>query len=134
MDRPALILKGLGIPIYLVWDGDQHDESGIRSNRLLQRVVGVDPVDYPSRIEATYACFQTKLEKTLREELGPDYDKELDNCKSEFGYTDRKQSEKNPQVLAAVLNRTAANGKTSVSLDAIVVNILELHKKESESR
>lgn len=130
MDRPALILRAFGIPIYIVWDGDEHDEDGIRSNRILQRIVGVDPIDYPSCIEATFACFHTKLEKTLREELGPDYDKELDNCKREFGYTERRQAEKNPRVLTEVIRRTAANGKTSASLDAIVEHILELYMKE----
>lgn len=130
MDRPALIFKGLGIPTYVVWDGDQDDKAGIRSNHILQRIVGVDPVDYPGRIEATFACFQTKLEKTLREELGPDYDRQIDDCKREFGYTERKQAEKNPRVLAEVIRRAAANAKTSASLDSIVDHILELRRKE----
>lgn len=131
MDRPALIFKGLGIPTYLVWDGDQHDEEGIRPNRILQRIVGVDPVDYPGNIEPRFACFQAKLEKKLREELAPDYDKELDNCKTEFGYMNREQADKNPRVLAEVLRRAAAREKASASLDAIVDHILELHRKES---
>lgn len=131
MDRPALIFKGLGIPTYLVWDGDQHDDSGIRPNHILQRIVGVEPVDYPSELGTTFTCFQTKLEKTLCEEMAPEYDKHLENCKQQFGYTDRKQAEKNPRVLAEVIRRAAANGKASPSLEAIVGHILTLHGKET---
>lgn len=134
MDRPALIFRGLGIPTYLVWDGDQHDNSGIRSNHILQRMVGIEPVDYPGRLEETFACFQTKLEKKLREEMTPNYDNELDGCKREFGYTERAQAEKNPRVLAEVIRRAAANGKTSASLEAIVGHILALHKKETAEK
>jgi predicted ATP-dependent endonuclease of OLD family len=129
MDRPALIFKGLGIPTYLVWDGDKDDAKGIRSNRILQRIVGCDPVDYPSRIEETFTCFQTKLETMLREELGSNYEKGFDNCMHEFGYKDRGQAEKNPRVLAEVIGRAAASQRTSSSLNAIVDHVLELHRK-----
>ena len=130
MDRPALIFRGLGIPTYIVWDGDEHDQDGIWPNHILQRIVGVEPVDYPNRLEATFACFQAKLEKKLREEMTPEYDTELENSKQEFGYTDRKQAEKNPHVLAEVIRRAAAKGKSSASLAAIVGHILALYKKE----
>ncbi len=134
IDRPALIFRALRIPTYVVWDGDQHDDSGIRSNHILQRIVGVEPVDYPSKLEATFACFQTKLEKKLREEMAPDYDTELESCMQEFGYTEGKQAEKNPRVLAEVICRAAAKGKTSAWLEAIVGHILALHKKETAEK
>ena len=128
VDRPALIFKGLGIPTYLVWDGDQHDEDGIRTNHILQRIVGVEPVDCPSGPNARFACFQTKLENTLGEELAPEYATGLENCREEFGYAERKQAEKNPRVMAEVIRRAAAKGKKSASLEAIVGHILALHK------
>lgn len=134
IDRPALIFRDLRIPTYLVWDGDENDKNGIRANHILQRIVGVDPVDYPGKLEATFACFQTKLEKKLRQEMVPHYGTELESCKQEFGYTKREHAEKNPRVLAEVIGRAAAKGKTSPSLEAIVGHILTMHKKETAEK
>lgn len=128
MDRPALIFKRLGIPTYLVWDGDKDDANGVRPNHILQRILGKGPVDYPTGVNDECACFETKLEKELRKEFGPVFDAELENCRKKFGYGDRKQAEKNPRVLCEVTRRANDTGAKSPSLEAIVEAIMELHR------
>jgi putative ATP-dependent endonuclease of OLD family len=129
MDRPALIFKRLGIPTYLVWDGDKNDTNGVRPNHILQRILGKEPADYPTGVNDGCACFETKLEKELRKEFGPVFDAELENCRKEFGYGDRKQAEKNPRVLYEVIRRANDTGAKSPSLEAIVEAIMELHRR-----
>jgi hypothetical protein len=119
MDRPALIFRRLKIPTYLVWDGDYGVPEGIRSNLILQRIVGVEPVEYPSGICASYAALRTKLETMLAEELDPVYGPELDRCRAEFGYAKRTQAEKNPRVMGEVIRRSGLKGARSQSLEAI---------------
>src|ERR1700722_16105233 len=41
LDRPTLIFRALGIPVYLVWDSDKGDkDDSSKTNRLLLRLVG----------------------------------------------------------------------------------------------
>lgn len=129
IDRPALIFKGLGIPTYVVWDGDEGDKQGIRSNHILQRILGVQPFDYPEGLSERFACFQTNLARKLREELAAEYDSELETCMTEFGYSERERAEKNPRVMAEVMRRASAKGKTPVSLESLVGHILALHRE-----
>jgi predicted ATP-dependent endonuclease of OLD family len=128
MDRPALIFKRLGIPTYLVWDGDKGDASGVRPNHILQRILGREPVDCPTGVNSERACFETKLEKELRKEFGSVFDTELENCSKEFGYGDRKQAVKSPSVLYEVIRRANDAGAKSPSLEAMVEAIARLRR------
>jgi hypothetical protein len=86
MDRPAAIFRQLGIPIYVVWDGDKgEDHAKPEDNHRLLRMLGRDPVDWPSEISSRFAVFERNLETTLREELGAaEFDRWLSECQEEF--------------------------------------------------
>jgi len=78
LDRPALIFQGLGIPTYLVFDGDKESKgkrkreaNAIRTNRLLLRLLGAPEEDFPaSRVESRWAAFEHDLEHELAQCLG----------------------------------------------------------------
>ena len=128
MDRPAAIFQRLGIPVYLMWDGD-HGEGDAKpedTHRLL-RLLGYPPEDWPNLTTATFACFENDLETTLKEEIGPDdFDRWLTECQDNLGIPKRKHALKNPQVIATIIQRAEAAGKTSQSLRRICDRILAL--------
>jgi predicted ATP-dependent endonuclease of OLD family len=128
MDRPAAIFQRLGIPVYLMWDGD-HGEGDANSedNRRLLRLLGYPPEDWPNLTTAAFACFERDLETTLKGEIGPDdFDRWLTECQDSLGIPKRKHALKNPQVIATIIQRAEAAGRTSQSLRRICDRILVL--------
>ena len=128
MDRPAAIFQRLGIPIYLIWDGDEGErDANPQDNHRLLRLLGYPPEDWPNSTTATFACFKKDLESTLREELGPDdFDRWLTECQENLRIPKRKHALKNPHVIAAIMERAGAVGKTSQRLREICDRILAL--------
>jgi predicted ATPase len=143
LDRPALIFREFGIPVYLVWDSDagkgeatgtcveckkplegKHDPA---DNRRLLRIVGAAQEDWPNKLTPTYCCFKVDLETTLRNELGPAlFDELLAACQAEYDIPGRKHAMKNPKVIAAIVARGKERGHESTSLSAVVEHILAL--------
>lgn len=129
LDRPCLIFRELGIPVFVVWDGDK-DSNGAKAedNHCLLRVAGMEPVDWPdSQVGKTFACFQGTLEDLIRAEIGPElFDKELRECQVALGFPKKKHAIKNPIVVATIIKEAKKQGKTSTTLELIVNRILEL--------
>ncbi len=120
LDRPALIFKELGIPTYLVWDGDKGKaKARPEENRLLLRLVGKPVEDWPAGQDAVCTIFEKDLETTLREELGPDYDRWVNEALVDTGLT-KEQGVKNPAVFERVLSSASKAGKQSKVLNGIV--------------
>ena len=128
LDRPAAIFRQLGIPIYVVRDGDKgENDAKPEDNHCLLRLLGRDPVDWPSEISPRFAVFERNLETTLRDELGAaEFDRWLSECQEEFRIPKRKHALKNPGVIAAIIQAGEAVGKTSRSLRQICKLVLAL--------
>jgi putative ATP-dependent endonuclease of the OLD family len=128
MDRPAAIFQKLGIPVYLIWDGDYGErDAKPEDNHRLLRLLGHTAEDWPNAITATFACFKRNLETALREELGPDdFDRWLTECQVSLRIPKRKHALKNPQVMSTIIQRAGAAGKTSRSLSQILDYILAM--------
>jgi predicted ATP-dependent endonuclease of OLD family len=143
LDRPALIFREFGIPVYLVWDSDhgkgeatgtcsecqkplegRHDPA---DNRRLMRIVGAAEEDWPKQLTPMFCCFKVDLETTLREELGPAvFDELLAACQTEYSIPKRKHAIKNPKIIAAIIQRAKARGCESGTLNAVVSHIMAL--------
>ncbi len=127
LDRPAVIFQELGIPIYLVWDGD-NGVAGARpeENHRLLRLLGEPVEDWPSGQTVTYTTFPVKLEATLREELGPAaYDHWTADVLAEL-HLKKDQGLKNPAFYESVLRKATAVGKRSQTLEGVVSAALAL--------
>ncbi|TET87826.1 MAG: ATP-dependent endonuclease [Desulfobacteraceae bacterium] len=136
LDRPLVIFRQLGIPIYVVWDSD-HGEQDAKSetNRYLLRLVGQTEDDWPSAIEDQYACFKTKLEVVLSEEIGKDlFQTTLSEVQEQLGIPKKKDALKNPAVLQQIIKRTTAEGKVSATLKGIVEKIVALKPQRGEGQ
>jgi hypothetical protein len=121
LDRPAIIFRELGIPTYVVWDGDKGKKNARpEENHRLLRLFGKPMVDWPAGQDAACTIFERDLETTLREELGAgEYDQWVMEALADTGLT-KDQGLKNPVVFERVLRSAAQSGKHSPTLNGIV--------------
>jgi len=135
IDRPFLVFSELGIPTYLVFDGDGHEEEGKRgekTNRILQRLLGVSNVRDVPRTEITerYATFETELDRFLRGRVGEEiYTKISLKFIRDYGYSGLNQCKKSPTFVQSILEEAKKGGITISELVEIVKNIKALSAK-----
>jgi hypothetical protein len=128
LDRPLVIFRRLGIPVYAIWDGDQGEaDAKPEDNRKLLRLLGQSEEDWPSGVKDQYACFKVKLETTLKEEIGNDlFDRLLSDAQKQLGFPKKEHALKNAVVLRRIVEKASAAGKTSATLKGIVEKIVAL--------
>ena len=128
LDRPLVIFRRLGIPVYVIWDGDNGEtDAKPEDNHRLLRLVGQSDEDWPCGVKDSHACFKVKLEASLEEEIGKDlFDRLLADTQGELGIPKKKDALKNPVVLQRIVEKAAADRKTSATLKGIVEKIIAL--------
>lgn len=132
LDRPAVIFRRLGIEVYVIWDGDRGEpEADPKDNHRLLRLMSQTVTDWPSSISEHFACFECKLEKTLRSELGQEwFDSSLCKCMSELGIKKRKSALKSPAVYSRLFEFAKKDGQKSETMECIVDRVLSLRAKQ----
>jgi predicted ATPase len=107
LDRPALIFGALGIPVYLIWDSDQgQPDDTSKTNRVLLALAHEPGVDYPCATQHGFACFQVRLETTLRDEIGMEvFDDLIAELKNEFGIESTKDCLKKSVMVSELIKR-----------------------------
>jgi predicted ATP-dependent endonuclease of OLD family len=130
LDRPATIFHQLGIPVYIIWDGDKGDsEANPKDNRRLLRLMNQKEEDWPSKIEEYFACFEENIETTLCNEIGADYFEQcLTECREGFCIPKKKHAIKNPTVIATIIQKAQGQGRTSKTISNILEKIVALKK------
>lgn len=135
LDRPALIFAEFGIPSYVVWDCDSSENGAdraevVKMNRMLQRMCGVaeaDLSDFVAVVEDGYACFDDKLEMTMRAEIGEvAFLRHVDAAKLTYGVAKNRDALKTPVIVTEVLRRAEEENLRSQTLNGIVEAILRL--------
>jgi len=127
LDRPLVIFRRVGIPVYVIWDGDHGQTDAKAENRRLLRLLGQAEEDWPCGVWAQHACFKIELETTLAEEIGKDlFDRLLSEAQGQLGIRKKKDALKNPVVLQRIVESASAEGKTSATLKGIVEKIVSL--------
>lgn len=135
IDRPVHIFRGLGIPCYFVFDGDasrrgNRDEAdAVRPNRLLLRLAGVPPEDFPTtRIEDGWAVFENRLEAEPQAGCADPSEWEVvtEAVRDELGFDSVKQALKNPDRAAAVTRELYQRGRSLPNLEAIAKRVTAL--------
>ncbi|MFZ1720043.1 MAG: ATP-dependent endonuclease [Candidatus Moraniibacteriota bacterium] len=150
IDRPYIIFTKLGIPTYIVWDGDygKGETSGAcelcgkadgkanpDENKKLLRLVGSIEEEWPAYIEDKFSCFKDKLESTLCEEIGTvEFERILVECQKKYGVTKKKHAIKNPNIVTDIITSAKAAGESSASLEKVVNRILSLKKEAITSK
>ena len=128
LDRPLVILRQLGIAVYVVWDGDCGGKDAKREdNTYLLRLLCKPEQDWPDFVGDSSACFKVNLEKTLEDEMGNEcFTQWLAEAQRTFGIAKKKHALKNPAILQYVVDKAASSSKTSRSLERIVEKIVAL--------
>jgi len=122
-----VIFSRLGIPVYVVFDGDQRNGDTGPLNEALLRLAGETAVAFPpTSVRARMACAHNKLQDVVRSEIGETFAATLAAVATEFGYGQPSLAEKNPTVIAEVLKRCYQAGSRSPTLGAIVLALLQL--------
>ncbi len=142
LGKAAAIFKSLEIPTYVIWDSDngsftrQNEIDRTRKeNHCLLRLMGRPPVDWPKEVTDRFACFDSNLENTLKQEIGEAvFDHLLESCQSEFGIPQRKQAIKNPVVISALLQKAKDDGHGSQTLEQIFRKIMALRSGKEISK
>jgi len=133
--RPYLVFRELGIPTFVMWDGDKPDADGKNGNHRMQMMLGrahEEVEDYPSLLKADHACFEINLEKTIQAEIGVDlWNDLLDDLKKNYGVRSNKEAQKIPKLMTDLLHLAAEKGKNSPTLGAIIDNIVALKKSSA---
>lgn len=126
ISRPLVIFRQFGLPIYVIWDADKSPPDE-KENFILQRLVKCPVVDaLPTQVTDSFACFEKKLEVTVRSELGAFYDGFANSCKEEFGASLNAGAIKHPLVFEQLLRRASRKGIESTTLQQIVGKISSL--------
>jgi len=150
LDRPALIFRKFGIPVYMLWDsdGDRGETAGVcatcgksldgkpdpADNHRLLRIVGKKEEDWPENLDSEYCCFKRDLESTLKLEIGTDlFEQLMAECQKEFEIPKRKYAIKNPMVISSLIKRAQDKGKECPTLEKIVHSILKLPNENTVS-
>ena len=130
LDRPLLVLRGLGIPTFVVFDGDEHKRNGPSgdtraTNRLLLRLLRATEVDYPAtQITEEWAVFEETFAHTLRDEIGVViWDTAMQEASAELAYIGDRS--KNPLVIQRALARLEDIGKVPATLETLLDAIEE---------
>lgn len=73
--KPIVIFGHLGIPVYFLFDNDEHNQADAEFHHLLQKIVGIEqPEDFPAGCSKKFAAFDGHLEAYLKSVVGePEY-------------------------------------------------------------
>ncbi len=128
LDRPYLIFNEFHIPVYVVWDSDKgQKDAKPRDNHILLRIVGGEVCDWPCGVNSGYACFEVKLEDTVRAEIGKDkFDSILAELENKYGYGKKEDAIKNPHLFGEILSEARKQGCPCLTLDQIIDSIMNL--------
>ncbi len=130
LDRPLVIFRRLGIPTYVVWDGDQGEaNSNSEPNRLLLRLLEMDEADWPHHVNDVSACFEATIEETIKKEIGPTTYERYETEARGFYDLPSSQLRKNALALQRIVESSFNSGAGSSTLRAIVENIAQLKAK-----
>jgi len=123
---PAIIFQELGISPYIIWDSDRTtgDTGSKVLNKRFLNFLGKSEEDWPKYVGDTFACFENKLEDTLKEEIGSEkFNSLLEKYMDEFDFEKKSKAIKNPVILYNVISDAKKEGAVSETLEKIVQKI-----------
>jgi energy-coupling factor transporter ATP-binding protein EcfA2 len=140
LDRPFTIFTLLGIPCYVVFDGDAHkrdepDNGHPNVNLELLRLLGAPEVEFPeTSVCATHAIFQEELQRQLAQELPWDsFVRTRNEVAEAMGWARPSEARKNATVLEQTFRQLSDQGITSPTLEGIVRAIVRLARETRDA-
>ena len=133
LSRPLAIAKGFGIPAFAIFDADNSDQGGDnkRKNRCLFELCGMPGADLLPK-DVVWGQNIIAWPKTIKQSVCSDVGEDKWNAadadvRTKFGYEGIGQ--KNPLVIAAILENLWINGEKSGALTRACVLVLDFARK-----
>lgn len=128
LDRPFAIFDSFNILTYIIWDSDEGKSNADPSyNRYLLRLMNSSEEDWPAIIADNFACFKSKMETTICEDIGEEcFNKHLRKAQEELEIVRKDQAIKYPVVIHRVIQGAKTDGKSCSTLECIVNKIIAL--------
>ncbi len=131
LDRPALIFKDLGIPVYLIFDTDRSKDLEVneKTNKILKEIMGESDLDnlFDTKIEGNYASLDPNMTKLIKNTVGDDlYTQIMDELKEEYEFKKDKDCRKNYIVMTQFIQKVYESGKNIPELEEIIQKIYDL--------
>lgn len=129
LDKPTIIFRRLGIPVYVVWDGDKEKKNAVaKENHNLLSLMGRDTEDWPSMTTDTFACFKEDMQDVLKSEIGEKlFEDCMNECARDFAMK-KDQAVKNPTTISTIIERAKQDNHPCKTLETIVEKIISLKK------
>ena len=129
LDRPLIIFRGLGIPTYVVWDGDKtkrgHDSA---TNQRLRRILKRSETEPLDHVDDQSACFEEDLNQVIRDEIDEThYNEAFEDARRRYGLT-RGEAEKRALVVERIVEDAVAHRSECETIQAIVSKIVTLRE------
>ncbi|MDE0654324.1 MAG: ATP-dependent endonuclease [bacterium] len=129
LDRPLIVFRGLGIPTYVVWDGDK-TERGHHSppNQRLRRILEMSETEPLDHVGDQSACFEEDLNQVIRDEIDEThYNEAFEDAYRRYGLT-RDDAEKKALVVERIVEDAVAHRSECETIKAIVSKIVMLRE------
>ena len=140
MSRPLAIALGLGLPAFVIFDGDcdratdSPKDEHRRDNGCLLNLLGVekDPIQEKSLIESTFVMWRTRILDEMRAEVG---EEEWDTAEASARESFKLQSgvrRKNPMLVTATIESLLKKGRQFPSLEAVTNAMLDFARSATK--
>ena len=118
LDKPAIVFRGLGIPTFVLFDGDRQRAgtkdapATVNTNRRLLRLLDAAQVDFPAtQVNDTWAVFEASIEHEIESALGGDvYTDARTRVAHEFGFDRQSQVLKTPHCASEFVSLVYREG------------------------
>lgn len=134
MSRPLAIALEMGIPVFVVCDGDTNNENGTsdpqRDNGCILRLCGytdVDPLPKATVWKTNLIMWHTDISTVVSEGFGPDWSAAMESVRARLNLPGGKKTgvrEKNSLLITATLEDLASRDRFSTTLDRLVDAVL----------
>ena len=112
--RPLRVFMGLGIPTYVVWDGDGSETS---TDRKLRALLGMNTDDESHRGMRLSSDIETTLELEFDDDL---WQRSMDEAIEQLGIPKRQRNKKSPVLYETATAIALGKGATSSTLERVV--------------
>jgi hypothetical protein len=142
LDRPVVVFRGLKIPTYFIFDGDNRhngkkdkEKSTKDRNHRYQRLAGVAaPVDFPStQVNDTWAVVENDIETIIKSAVGADFDKIAQGVADDLKYDGISLLMKNTEGAARLIELLYAKGHKVTMIEDAIRKITAIHHGSSKA-
>ena len=129
LDRPLIIFRYLGIPTYVVWDGDKTEEGhDSATNQRLRRILKRSETEPLDHVGDQSACFEEDLNQVIRDEIDKThYNEAFEDACRRYGLT-RNRAKKKALVVERIVEDAVADRSECGTIKAIVSKIVMLRE------